>query len=123
MEYLFIYLLQFADLIEALSVSSFIILLFLLIALIFVCLGYFIESYDDNFKKALIVLKKYTLIFFVTFVLLCLIPTKQTLLLCGGTYLGKKAVNKIVTNEKLKKIDTIINLELDKKIKELKEEK
>ena len=48
------------------------------------------------------------------------IPTKQTLLLLSGTYLGKKTVKQVVTDEKIKKIDTIINLELDKKIKELK---
>ena len=48
------------------------------------------------------------------------IPTKQTLLLIGGTYIGKKAVNQVVTDEKIKKIDTIINLELDKRIKELR---
>ena len=39
----------------------------------------------------------------------------------GGMYLGKKAVNTVITDEKIKKIDTIINLELDKRIKELKQ--
>ena len=54
-----------------------------------------------------------------TFLILAVIPTKQTLLLMGGTYLGKKAVNAVITDEKIKKIDTIINLQLDKYIEEL----
>ena len=49
-----------------------------------------------------------------------ILPTKQTLLLVGGTYLGKKAVNKVITSDKLNKVNTIIELELDKRIKELK---
>ena len=54
--------------------------------------------------------------------MLSFIPTKQTLLLMGGTYLGKKAINAVVTDEKIKKVDTIINLQLDKYIKELQKQ-
>ena len=36
--------------------------------------------------------------------------------------MGKKVINTVITSEKLKKVDTIINLELDKRIKELKGE-
>lgn len=50
-----------------------------------------------------------------------MLPTKQTLLLVGGTYLGKKAINTVITDEKIKKVDTIINLQLDKYIKELQQ--
>lgn len=39
----------------------------------------------------------------------------------GGLFLGKKAVNTVITDEKIKKIDTIINLELNKRIKELED--
>lgn len=47
-------------------------------------------------------------------------PTKQTMLLVGGTYLGKKAVNQVATSDKIEKINTIIDLQLNKYIKELK---
>ena len=40
----------------------------------------------------------------------------------GGTYLGKRAVNAVITDEKIKKVDEIINLQLDKYLKELKEQ-
>jgi hypothetical protein len=57
---------------------------------------------------------------FCLWILFALMPTKDTLLLLGGTYYGKKAIKQVATSEKLQKIDTIINLELDKRIKELK---
>lgn len=53
--------------------------------------------------------------------ILQIIPTKQTLLLMGGTYLGKKAITTVATDEKLKKVDKIINLQLDKYIKEFED--
>lgn len=69
-------------------------------------------SLDKKVIKAPLILLSIGLI-------LQIIPTKQTLLLMGGTYLGKKAVNAVITDEKIKKVDTIINLQLDKYIKEL----
>ena len=65
--------------------------------------------------------KRILCILLIIFLLIVFIPTKNTLLLMGGMYLGKKAINTVITDEKVKKIDTIINLELDKRIKELKE--
>jgi hypothetical protein len=38
----------------------------------------------------------------------------------GGTYLGKRAVNEIANSAKLEKINTIVDLQLDKYIKNLK---
>ena len=38
----------------------------------------------------------------------------------GGVYLGKKAVNTVITDEKVKKVNQNIELELDKRIGELK---
>lgn len=126
MEYLFIYLLQLTDLIDFLLISSVILIILLIIALIIGSFIHFSEPYvfdkDREYgEKILLEIKKYTIIFFAAFMVLALIPRQKTLLLFGGTYLGKKAINKVVTNEKLQKIDTIINLELDKRIKELKE--
>lgn len=129
MEYLFIFLLQLAGSIDSLlEVVNFVAV----ISLIGVLLTYYtreaIYASDytsekekqciDNIKE----MTKKICIFAVTiFLILCIIPTKQTLLLMGGTYLGKKAVNAVITDEKIKKIDEIINLQLDKYLKELKE--
>ena len=41
----------------------------------------------------------------------------------GGTYLGKKAINAVVTDSKIQKVNTIIELELDRRIKELQNNK
>lgn len=114
MEYLFIYLLQFADIIRGLAKLS----MGLSILLFFVMTSFlFVEAEkDNNFVGT------YFKIIISSIVLTCflfLFPTKQTLLLIGGTYLGKKAVNAVITDEKIKKVDTIINLQLDKYIKEL----
>jgi hypothetical protein len=50
-----------------------------------------------------------------------LIPSKQTLLLFSGVYYGKKTYQQISTNKGLEKVKTIIDLELDKMIRELKQ--
>ena len=47
---------------------------------------------------------------------LCFIPSKQTLLIVSGIHYAKHNES---TNEKLIKIDKLIDLELDKRIKEL----
>lgn len=73
------------------------------------------EEFFDLAKKGI----KFCCIGLVVAILFLFIPTKQTMLLMGGTYLGKKAVNAVVTDEKIQKVDTIINLQLDKYIKEL----
>lgn len=127
MEYLFIYLLQIGFIIENITKIFLPIVIVILLVLGFF---YFMASiahqcshYDEDekikenafFKKNI----KRFIICLIILLILNLIPTKQTLLLMGGTYLGKKAVNAVVTDEKIKKVDTIINLQLDKYIKEL----
>ena len=136
MEYLFIYLLQIADVINGIAGV-------LGVFIAFFCVGLFINYIvasvegcsfipDEDDKKynstsyQLYVLRGYLIkliiISLISTILLFSIPTKQTLLLMGGTYLGKKAVNAVITDEKIKKIDEIINLQLDKYLKELKEQ-
>lgn len=127
MEYLFIYLLQMSDLLRFIKILFCIsIIIGVLVYFMFLSwsfdvshgykrdkeMGIYFKDLAENTKKIVICL----LVILFTFNLL---PTKQTLLLMGGTYLGKKAVNAVVTNEKIKKVDTIINLQLDKYIKEL----
>ena len=115
MEYLFIYGLQLANYITILAVIIFIIPL-----IIVVVFGAgncdwdtLVECWNKWYKKTLIACIVIPLFLFA-------LPTKQTLLLMGGTYLGKRAVNEVVNSDKLEKINTIIDLQLDKYIKELK---
>ena len=81
------------------------------------------EEYCDIETKIFIkfnpFIKKIFVSSFCLWIIFALTPTKDTLLLLGGTYYGKKAIKQVATSEKLQKIDTIINLELDKRIKEL----
>lgn len=113
MEYLFIYLLQVADLF---SNGSLVLLGFSIFIWIVNCLN--TNSGAPSLDKEVI---RLPLILLILALAIQILPTKQTLLLMGGTYLGKKAVNAVVTDEKIKKVDTIINLQLDKYIKELQD--
>ena len=118
MEYLFIYLLQIGTVFEVAAVLFGLGFVALTIWTILCFVAEKTEDCDDlEWTKKW---GKTTIITLCITLVLSLFPAKQTLLLMGATYYGKKAVNSIVTNEKLKKIDTIINLELDKRIKELK---
>lgn len=121
MEYLLIYLLQLFDRIDALNFALWVMLVIFSIIYAVAFLAYLADrDYFYNIKPSLKIGRKILVRFFIVALITMCIPTKQTLLLLGGTYLGKKAVKQVVTDEKIKKIDTIINLELDKKIKELK---
>ena len=111
MEYLFIYLLQLSDTIIFLGALSFCLIFFV---------G-FITLIKDDFDDFLQLFKKRQIIIMICLMFISMIfPTKQTLLLVGGTYLGKKAINTVITDKKIEKVNTIIELELDKRIKELK---
>ena len=123
MEYWFIYLLQVCDRIDSLNGCLWIFIVITGVA--YICLFVLVETEEcaENIKNIRDLTKKLFVCFLLMNLIAMLIPTKNTLLLIGGTYLGKKAVNSVITDEKIKKIDTIINLELDKRIKELKEGK
>lgn len=130
MEYLFIYLLQMAENLEwidSILVFTTILSLAFLIVMAVQSRGKFENAehhtYDmsnECIKIASKLAKKIFVINLICVFIVIILPTKQTLLLVGGTYMGKNAINTVVTSEKLKKVDTIINLELDKRIKELK---
>ena len=133
MEYLFIYLLQFCSILDtlrgAMAIAVFVLIIFNII------IGFLTRFEFEKFEKkdyldistsmgqnASKFCKKAVPICAVCFILLCLIPSRQTVLLFGGMYMGKKAVKSVINDEKIKKVNTIIELELDKKIKELKGE-
>ena len=125
MEYLFIYLLQLSEAVTAILGASVVLTIMSGVGSL---ITYFAISADhgDNkdikereLNKTFVPFKKVFIISTVIMVLVGLIPTKNTLLLMGGTYLGKKAINAVVTDSKIQKVNTIIELELDRRIKEL----
>lgn len=125
MEYLFIYLLQIADRLDIMSASLITVGLigFLIYFMaIFATDGEILE--EKYFSKMLIEtikkIKNIVVICLIFGLFFYILPTRNTLLLMGGVYLGKKAVNTVITEEKVKKVNQIIELELDKRIGELK---
>ena len=119
MEYLFIYSLQMADILATVSGVCRLIL----IATTIVLIPLFMYKEEDKLaKNGFNILCRVNIALLVIIILGVLAPTKQTLLLMGGTYYGKKAVNAVVTSDKLQKVNTIIDLQLDKYIKDLTKE-
>lgn len=114
-----------ADSLKYLQEFIYILLFISIFAYIVIYIMIISDSYYDEKprqKRLVRSAKKLYINCITVLIITSLIPTRQTLLLVGGTYMGKKAINTVVTSEKLKKVDTIINLELDKRIKELKGE-
>lgn len=123
MEYIFIYLLQVFDNIEVLKIISGVTLA---VGGVFYLVGKCQYMSDEKYYAELKniynkVLDKIFYILLAIFIFGMIVPTKQTMLLIGGTYLGKKAVKQVITDKKLEKVNTIIELELDKRIKELQD--
>ena len=126
MEYLFIYCLQIFNDLECIKIFAWILgtLCLILGTIAFIAFEgertYYSDRENDFANKIEDFAKKMIIALYSIAVVLTFIPTKQTLLIMGGTWLGKKAVTTVVNDEKIQKIDTIINLELDKMIKDLK---
>lgn len=119
MEYLFIYSLQMADILATVSGICGVLLIATTISLIPL---FMYKEEDKLVKDGFNIVRRVSIALLVIIILGVLAPTKQTLLLMGGTYYGKKAVNAVVTSNKLQKVNTIIDLQLDKYIKELTNE-
>lgn len=125
MEYLFIYLLDLFDSLDFIKIAIFVFAIVIIIFMFSFCM-YDLRIFDknddrfDNERKILDKLKQILIKLLIVNLIIVFIPCKQTLLLMGGTYLGKRAVNEVVNSDKLEKINTIIDLQLDKYIKELK---
>ena len=115
MAYLFIYLIQLADVILVIGVIS-------CVAALTAGVMYFATMSEDWCKDISKIMKNVLIGSIITAILSGLFPSKQTLLLSGATYYGTKVYKNIVTDEKVSKVNTIINLELEKQIKSLKEE-
>lgn len=130
MEYLFIYLLQMVEFLETpIFFGEFFFILFIVSFVVIRIITEVVKNdeYIDDDEKNLFVniselLKKGTIITGIFAFLLSIIPTKQTLLLMGGTYMAKKTVSSIATDSRMSKVNAIIDLQLDKCLKDLKQE-
>ena len=124
MEYLFIYLLQVTNVLETiLAFTIFGSIILIVTSIMFYGMNYdeiTADGWGEAIKNTFKTLKNTTIVFVIVTIFIGLLPTRQTLLLIGGTYLGKKAAKEIITTQKLEKVNTIIDLQLDKYIKELK---
>jgi hypothetical protein len=125
--YLFIYLLQLCDfrvsiitLLLALAIIAVVVLSVLLMnnADVLVNPSECEEDYVGVFNR----IKKAAVWLLVSACLIGLFPNKQTIAMVGGLYLGNKAVQAISGTEVVKKVDEIVNLQLDKIIVDMKEE-
>ena len=116
MEYLFIYGLQMARILDGCFA---IIASILLVTTFILVMSYAFKTNDDDYVKSFKDTRKTSIILLALTIALGLFPSEKTLLFMGATYLGKKAVNQVVTSDKLEKVNTIIDLQLDKYIKEL----
>ena len=58
----------------------------------------------------------------ILWLLVVFFPSERTLIMSGGVFLGKTVYSKVTTSEKMQKVNTLIDLQLDKLIKEYKEE-
>lgn len=112
MDYLFLYLLGLADTFTVLKV---------VIAIIFLAfaIGIAIDWCGECNKEEIGKLKKVTIILGIVTALVLAVPTKESLLLMGGLHYGKQ----VITNERIEKINKVIDLELDKRIQRLTEDR
>ena len=108
MEYLFIYALQMTDFITLLIGGSLILAIMTGVALVTLLL-----EENECFDKVKKGVKTIFITCIVVFLLGEILPNKQTLILWGGTFYGKKAVNQVVNSDKYKKISELIDLKLD----------
>ena len=122
MDYLFLYGLQILSELEELSVFLFLTAAIAGSAMLLYaisCADMFTED-TKCYKSELKVfntLKKIAIYCVVGLLIFSFIPTKQTAILMGGYYYGKK----VVTNERIEKVNKLIDAELDERIKEIKE--
>lgn len=125
MEYLFMYLLQLFEKIDI--INNFLLFTggFIFVSWFVTLLFYSVEENKNVYyrvKPFLKICKKLFIKIFIIAICTMLIPTKQTLLLISGTYIGKKAVTAMSDSKKLEKISTIIDLKLDSYIRGSQEE-
>ena len=125
MEYLYIYLIGFFDSIK--DFITFSILPITIMTLIGI-IGLFPIAEENN-KAELNIQKGLKKTFIIGLTLLIsfsllniIIPDKNTMYLIAGVYLGKTTAKELTLGDKAKKLSKLVDLNLDKAIKELERE-
>ena len=118
MLYLFIYL---ADIVEALRNT--LIAAPIILTLVGVCgfMSITVENVDEEeaIKKVFKFFKKLCITLVVMLFIGLLVPSKSAVYQIAGVYCGKQINQQIHIDKKLQKVSEIIDLQLDKNIKEL----
>lgn len=117
-----------ADIVDNLSYRLTLLSILLLIG--WVIVGFIkgvgaIENGEDTSRvmvKHILGGKKILIISLVTSLLACVIPSKQTIYMIGGTIAGSEIVGKVAGSKEYQKLMELFNLTLDKQIKEIKGE-
>ena len=125
MEYLYIYLIGLFD-----EIKNFIGFAMLPIAIMLLvgAIGLFPMAEEDNETGLIIqkVLKKTFIVgltLLISFSLLnVIIPNKNTMYLIAGVYLGKTTAKQLTLGDKAQKLSKLVDLNLDKTIKQLERE-
>lgn len=123
MEYLWIYLFQLVQFFDTIRPILCILTTTFILSYVFLSIQNKVVNCDDKDTQDLINflrISKPLLIICIFLSLVCIfIPTKETMLLFGGTYLSKYVIKSTIIDDKIKKIDQVIDLQLDSYIKEL----
>lgn len=123
--YLFLYLLQLAELRNCLIATALCLVVLMCILLFIVAM---LTEFDvilhpdacEKESKAFEGIKNFGIKTIIFIFLVGLIPCKTVIAMAGGLYFGNKAVKAISADEKMQKVNEIINLQLDKTIEEIK---
>ena len=120
MIYLFLYLASIID-----NIKSDLVFIPLILVLIAICsipiLGLLLEEkFFDYAKKYKNVIINFFLICLILMFSANFIPTKGTLYQMAAVYCGKELNKTVQIDKKLQKVSELIDLQLDKNIKELK---
>lgn len=86
-----------------------------------VTVGALIEAINCTFNKILLIL--ITLVFYLIWFAGLLMPSKDFMYQAGAVYLGKEVIKNEQVQETFNKVKKVIDLNLDKQIKELTETK
>lgn len=68
-------------------------------------------------------IKKWLVVGVISLLLGVLVPSKNTMYMIGGAFVGVKVVEKVANSEEYKKLMELFNLSIDKALVELKKDK
>lgn len=110
--------LWFVDVVDSLKIG---VGIFLLVFVILTVVSYFWHLTGEiEMRTSYLIFLPVMIIIIGT--LFCLTPSKNTMYLIGGTYVGDKVLRGVPAGEEYKKLMELFNLSVDKALVELKKE-